>query len=358
MSPQMPSLARRGLRLGGRIAACLLAGLVAIPFASAEEPWKTEDIIDPRIDEDAQYGLMRMLSGDDVGAASEASAMLSAIKNGDLAGIYQADRQAPALRVRALGSNWWEIIPRGADAICLTKPSDSKPMIIYRKGIGATPRRIDPALLEAWPSCGVASAPPRPYVVTIVKPPPSPAPPAGDVPPPFEAALTVMVTSDGKALPGAAVGIVELQSGASDSGTTDASGMVPFHPSSGLVGVWAYGPTTAYAQEYREIVIASGTSQTIIIDLEKETAQVEKPACDKNKFNEVFNPCGRAVLGAATSCLKDAYLGYAKCKSDPVCAGKAALKFLECRNELDHKRKIQECTDKANAASGCNFPGP
>jgi hypothetical protein len=341
-----------------RIVAALLASPVLVPLASAQEPWRTEDIIDQRIDEDAQYALMRMLVGQDVGAAAKASAILSAVKDGTLGGIYQADRQVPALRVRSFGGNWWEIIPSGSDAICELRPSGSKPIIIYRKGVGKVPSRLDPSLLSAWGSCGLEDAPPRPYVVTIVKPQPTPAPPPAEAPPPFPARLTVIVTSGGQRLAGASVGIDDTTAGKSISGTTDPSGMAHFDPSPGLVIIVVRGPGSLVCDSVeRELVVVPG-SQTATIELSCKTAATSAPKCDVDKWNGIFDECGRGVLGGAVVCLKDVYLDYAKCKRDPTCVAENLAKFWKCRKDLDHVRKIQACVDKANAASNCNYPGP
>jgi hypothetical protein len=64
------------------------------------------------------------------------------------------------------------------------------------------------------------------------------------------------------------------------------------------------------------------------------------------------------VLGGATKCLGTVYKDYLKCGRDPRCVAKILPRFWLCKRELDHKRKIQDCVDKANAASNCSHPGP
>lgn len=136
-----------------------------VPVATAE-PWTTQDVIDERIDVQAQFALMRMLAGEppDRGLAS---AVLTAIVGGDLAGVYREDRRAPALRARGLGTGWWTLVPPGRVAVCVTAPETEPPMIAVRRGAEKDPDAYDRGLAEAWAECGLPAAPPRPYVETL-----------------------------------------------------------------------------------------------------------------------------------------------------------------------------------------------
>lgn len=96
----------------------------------ALEPWTTQDVLDGRIDEYAQYALMRMFAQDPVAGAA-ASAMLSAVKSLELAGIYLPDQQVPALRARWLGKGWRQLLPGGADAVGVSEPGDEPPLIVF-----------------------------------------------------------------------------------------------------------------------------------------------------------------------------------------------------------------------------------
>lgn len=148
------------------------------------KPWTTQNVIDARIDVEAQTSLIRMFeSGAD--AAVTASVILSAVKAGHLAGIYQQDQRAPALRAQKVGKGWWQLFdgtPSGRLAICWKEPPGSAPMMVLRRGVKSGRDTLDPALRDAWEQCGLPTAAPRPYVRTL---PPRPGP-AGE--PPSEAA--------------------------------------------------------------------------------------------------------------------------------------------------------------------------
>ena len=353
------------------LALCALATGVVARAAESLAPWTTEDILDQRIDEEAQYSLMRMFSRSLLSAV-EASAMLSAIKAAQLAGIYQVDRKVPALRAREeLGGNWWEVIPAGVDAICWKEPAGRPPMIVYRKSLPSDPARLDTALSAAWNNCGLRGAPPRPYVVTITKPPPPPPPPDPELPALPPSGLAVVVTTGGKPVAGADVGIADAAGGTA-AGRTDAGGVTHFEPQPGLAELWVNGPPDAGGSPRYEpfvtlIDIEGGKSQVVHVELDamKSPPEPPPPTCDENKWHEAFNACGRGLIGDAIECLKPAYLGYAKCAAkdgvkgkppSPVCAAQVLAKFWKCRDKLDHKQRAKECHDKANAESGCDFP--
>lgn len=350
-----------------------LLAVAALPVGAGEplKPWTTEDVIDQRIDVDAQYSLIRMF-GAGLLPAVEASAMLSAIKDEQLGGIYQIDRKIPALRAREdLGTDWWKIIPSGVDAICWRQPPGKLPLIVYRKGVPAYPERLDAALSSAWNQCRIPSAPPRPYIATIQKPPPPPPPPDPDLPPLPPSGVMVIVTSKGSPVPGADVGLSDAAGGAS-SGITDDKGSVMFAPAPGPAELWVNGPANPdgspkYESFFTLVEVQGGASQVIHVELDEMTTPPKppEPECDEDKWHEVFNACGKRLLGDATQCLKDAHVGYWKCAgkgarkgapADPVCAARVLAKFWACKNKLDHKQKAKECHDKANAESNCDFP--
>jgi len=138
-----------------------------------EACWRTEDIIDDRIDVHAQYALMRMFSRGGQ-QASDASAILSAVKSSQLEGVYLPDEGVPALRARAAGSNWWEMIPPGKLATCYKQPEDRVPLITFRKTIKDDRDMVAEALSLAWAECAIPASPPRCYTPTIEKPKPEP----------------------------------------------------------------------------------------------------------------------------------------------------------------------------------------
>ncbi len=338
------------------LAALLGGSLTLAGVARAqEEPWTTEDIIDERIDEDAQYALMRMMSHDDMAAHVDASAILSAVKSGDLGGVYQADRGVPAQRAQAAGSSWWQMVPAGFDATCYTAGAGA-PIIVYRVGVGGIPERLDPALRGAWSSCGLAPAAPRAYRVTLHKPPPPPPPAPPDLPPPPAGGLTVLVlTTEGLPVSGANVDISHDAGG--DNADTAGGGVVTFaEVPAGVVDIYVTGPTNC-TDDAQQVVMGTD-SMAVVSRLDCRVVTPTPPEdCNVDKYNEVFNACGKGVLLKAGKCLGTTFFDYAKCKNDWICAGKTLGKFWQCGMNEDYKKLVQQCNDQANEASHCSYPG-
>lgn len=140
-----------GLVLSSPISAQAASGT---PIAAATCVWKTSDIIDKRIDVSAQKSLMRQMSKGPP-KSTHASAMLSAIKSGRLAGIYLPPRKAVSDRGKLLSppKGYWQLIPSGKHSVCLRQPSNLPPMIVYRENLSAA--QIDAALVSAWKTCGL-----------------------------------------------------------------------------------------------------------------------------------------------------------------------------------------------------------
>jgi hypothetical protein len=339
------------------VAASLAAGLVAPSIARAEEPWRTEDIIDGRIDENAQYALMRMMSRGDIAAHADASAILSAVKNEQLAGVYQADRGVPAKRAQAAGIGWWQIVPRGFDAVCYTGKS-GLPMIVYRPGVGPIRERLDPALRGAWTSCGLAAAPPRAYRVTLHKPPPPPPPPPPDLPPAPAAGLTVLVTTTAGAPVSSAQVATWYSDGNGGSADTNSAGVAAFDDvPAGVVDIQVVGPENCTDESSEVIMTEEPMTVTFVLDCTVQTPPAP-PQCDADKYAEVFDGCAKNIPVEAAECLKSAYIDYAKCGLDPVCVAEALADLWKCKNELNYKQRSQDCNDEANRQSNCKYKGP
>lgn len=133
------------------------------PATFVGPPWTAKDVIDARLDVQAQYALFRMFKGDPL-QRIEASYILTAVKEGLLKGIYQEDQQVPALRAQELGKWWGQILPKGADGVCMTEPVDKPYIIAMRRGTPADKTRYDASLLEAWAQCSIhMNIPPRAY---------------------------------------------------------------------------------------------------------------------------------------------------------------------------------------------------
>ena len=115
--------------------------------------WKTSDIMDPRIDVGAQKSLMRQMSAG-LPHSAQASAMISAIKNGDLVAISLPPRKIVAERAARMTPKkyYWQLLA-GRKSICLREPVGEKPMIVYREKL--PPELIDMALRDAWAECSL-----------------------------------------------------------------------------------------------------------------------------------------------------------------------------------------------------------
>ncbi len=146
--------------------------------------WTTQDVIDGRIDHHAQSAMLRMFTRGGSQAA-DASAILCAVKRGQLAGVYLPDQQVPALRAKAFGG-WWTIIPQGAPSTCYKRPPDQAPLIAFRKQIKDNADFVAQALTTAWRECAIPPTKPRCYTATISKPKPVPPPPPPPPPGPKE----------------------------------------------------------------------------------------------------------------------------------------------------------------------------
>jgi len=156
------------------------------------------DFIDPRIDVSAQYALHQMLKGD-LSSRKAAVGMFAAVKAGSLCGIYQQNQMVPALRARRMGLGWWQLIPHGQLAACVTGGVSEVPIIVFRPGLGSEGVRLGQALQIAWISCGLPDLPapppsgrpcpprpPKPPVRVTDGPPFGPPPPPPPEPPPPE----------------------------------------------------------------------------------------------------------------------------------------------------------------------------
>ena len=117
-------------------------------------------VIDSRIDVSAQKAILRMMKGDP-NQKTAGSQLLTAIKSGQLAGIYGDDLRAAADLARRLGTVRWQIVPKGQDAALVLDPQapdTAPPTVIFRgdegkekpNGVRGNPKRLDPALVRVW----------------------------------------------------------------------------------------------------------------------------------------------------------------------------------------------------------------
>ncbi len=130
-----------------RVAGGLL-WLVATPSIAALP------VIDNRIDPHAQFALLDLAkhSGRD---ARDAALILAAVKTGRLGGIYLDNQGVPALRAQAWNTKWFNLIPKGFDAVVLPAPpseAGGRPILALRHTVATIPARRNAALLDGWRS--------------------------------------------------------------------------------------------------------------------------------------------------------------------------------------------------------------
>lgn len=132
--------------------------------------WKTNDIIDPRIEWHVQAAMMAMFErgGDE---AADASAILCAVKRGKLGGIYRNSMKIPAQRAQSVGMHYWDMIPKGTgrNSACFDAPPDSAPLIVFRESIQTNRPILIHEIRTSWNGCRLERTAPRCYTVTIAK---------------------------------------------------------------------------------------------------------------------------------------------------------------------------------------------
>lgn len=328
-------------------------------------PWRTEDLLDTRLDVDAQYSLMRLFRGS-VDQAVLASDILAALESGALAGIHQVDRRAPAARAQALGTGWWQVIPADRQVLCWRAVgSGQAPMIVYRQGLAGS-RRLDALIEGAAISCGLPKAPPRIYVETIHRPPPKPTQEAGgEDGDGVDVRSEVTVRAGSKPLQGATVTYRQVSTGGSFSEATNAEGTSSFI----LVGGEEYEITVAaqgFATEHDLFTMPSdGGATNIVFDLERQS---EGLGCDNTVFRQHLEACWKQLVAWTTECNQRAAKVYSDCSSSPgadalsgvpgvdlTCQSAALAQKMACRSGYDSRRG--ECVRSSFEASNCGGGG-
>lgn len=311
-------------------------GAEILPVAESE-PWTTQDVIDERIDVQAQYALMRMFGGEPL-EKIHASHILSAVKSGALGGVYQEDQQVPALRAQSLGYGWWEILPKPqggvrVDGVCMAEPTSKAPIIVMRRKAEQNRAAYDNALQDAWLACGLPPSPIRPYRTTL-PPKPEQGTKASRCMAPDEAnALSVWVTSGSKTSGGIAGAKVLVEgSGHSDSRTTDENGSAWFElPSAGLYLVIASGPPSGASYHGSASRTAEVLPQCLIFtSISLPTTEGEGPDCAKRAEDLATAICSPAIAEANEGCNERLIEAMDACAGDGACEDKAKLDYARC----------------------------
>lgn len=363
------------------VTACSAVALAQTPAVPNLAPWRTEDLLDERLDVDAQYALMRLFRGtaDQVALASD---VLAALKSGALAGIHRVDRRAVAARAQALGKGWWDVIPADRQILCWREPASAlgagrPPMIVYRRGLAGGPPLY--ALIEsAAIGCGLASTPPRIFVETFDRSPPKaraeaadpstppqaqveelhPPPPSTPVEPSGGGFIHVSVTvvARSKRLGGAKVAYRELPTGAVSSTIADVDGLCDFELERGQnyeLSVEAEG----FMPERELFKAPEGALKLYLyFDLEGRVVTREASSCDDSLFGQLIQPCLSKVVEWTAECNQWATTLYSGCASDPgaalACPSVALAHEAACRRGRASRRA--RCVRRANEESGCD----
>jgi len=294
------------------------------------KPWTTQDIIDGRIDVYAQYALMRMFTQDPVSAAA-ASAMLSAVKDGTLAGIYQPDQKVPALRAQSLGSAWWLLLPKGAVAICVVEPADKAPLIVFSKEAKGLSYQLDPALQSVWAECGIDWAAPRPYLATLPPKQPAVAPPAGQ-----DTQLTLLVVGPANApVKGA---MVNIGAGTPTAGgSTNAAGQFTIDLPAGVWSVQIDPPQSlGGSSSYLAAQVKEGRNNLYTVQLGYAAIKIshetgEEETGHTTQDAPVLTPdCAGAAAACNAQCVEVGLSNGELCGGDPVCLNLEASRYKKC----------------------------
>lgn len=269
------------------------------PPPPAVSPWTTQDILKPNIDVAAQYGLMRLLTGDPHERAV-GSHILSAIENEQLGGIYQEDQKVPALRAQASGYGWWQILPRNAkkekvNSTCMTDPNGSLPIFVMRKKAETNPVAYDQALVDAWHGCKLPPSPLRRYDKTLPgKHPPGKAVTCSD--PAAETRLWVQVTAwspksaSVEDVEGATVSVTGPGS-YSGSAKTDLEGVAQFKlPRGGLYRVSASNLPHGYKDDASQGYALQNCNNAAMIDVGWSHLEDPCTTADREARSVCWNP--------------------------------------------------------------------
>jgi hypothetical protein len=346
---------------GFRTITCARADQAATVSPVDVLPWTTQDVIDERIDVQAQYALMRMFTGEPHERVV-ASHIMSAIKeDGTLGGIYQEDQQVPALRAQALGYGWWKILPpanedQRVDGICMTEPVPEKPVMVMRKGSEKNRAAYDGALMAAWESCGVTpSQIVRPYKTTL--PPKQPEPKETTCPTPASTGtLTVSVFSGNSPIGGAQASL-GVPAQPIVIGSTNPSGQVTLDsPGSGYASLDVIGPkrpdgSSAYGPSSKSIFLEPDCAQSTVVQLFRiGTTTVEH--CDPARRDKALDACESTRAFDERSCIILYANRIRRCGSaDMSCQALGNKRLQECYAEMTAAH--ESCRERAMSTDIC-----
>ena len=112
------------------------------------------DVIHDKIDVHAQFTLKRLSEREAMGPRIWSNVVLSAVDRNTIAGIYLENQGVPALRARAKGGNWWEILDEGEAVVCYQIPAEEAPLLVIDDAYRSNAAVLDRALVVAFQECG------------------------------------------------------------------------------------------------------------------------------------------------------------------------------------------------------------
>jgi hypothetical protein len=133
----------RWVRQGRNVVVLLDAGappgdreLYEVPPGDLQFP---RDVIDSRIDVDAQRALISMASSRDLATINDAFDVLELVKTGRLGGIYKENQRVPALLAQKRGIGWWQLFDQFGDFpwrfLCDSENRQAPPIVVFRRNL-------------------------------------------------------------------------------------------------------------------------------------------------------------------------------------------------------------------------------
>lgn len=118
------------------------------------------DFLNDHISVDGQYALYRLYQRGGA-ACHRAIQILSAVRSGQVQGVYKADEGKPAMLAQQNGTNWWSMqdhpsaVPKGGSAFMFE--GASPPMLVFKKEIAADRDGLASALDKAWTASAIGA---------------------------------------------------------------------------------------------------------------------------------------------------------------------------------------------------------
>jgi hypothetical protein len=110
-------------------------------------PAKPRNVVNPRIDVRAQFAFQRLFKRPDPADRQAAGELFDAVEAGEIQGIYGDDLGKAVELAKSRGTDRWELVPKGKDAILIQDGLPGSPVVVFKQAAGTMPR-LDRALLD------------------------------------------------------------------------------------------------------------------------------------------------------------------------------------------------------------------